>query len=182
MMNQSTDVARPRITDAGCWALVRRYTGSLAAQYTHCGLAARKGFHTCRHHAGREEAARAEDDRLGAPQRRHVEQLKKADAPRISRGDDPTHQGERPEMTYVHTLIDGRLRNVIREDAKQIGYDDSRRPFCPTTEATIWVETWEAAKAAGMEVCWNEDQTEIELRLPAPYKFSIQFQRKEGGQ
>lgn len=77
--NQSAHIARPRITDAGCWAQVRRYTGSLAAQYSACGLPARKGFHTCRHHADREEAARAEEARLGALQRRHVEQLRKRD-------------------------------------------------------------------------------------------------------
>jgi hypothetical protein len=76
-------------------------------------------------------------------------------------------------------MIDGRLRDVVREDAIRIGTDGSRRLFCPTSDTTKWVDTWEAAKAAGMEVCWNEDQTEIELRLPAPYKFSIQFQRGE---
>ena len=80
-------------------------------------------------------------------------------------------------MTYVHEMIDGRLRDVVREDALRIGSGSSQRLFCPTTETTKWVETWQEAKAAGMEVCWNEDQTEIELRLPAPYKFSIQFQR-----
>ena len=82
-------------------------------------------------------------------------------------------------MTHVHTMIEGRMHDVARDDAIRIGTnaDGSRRLFCPTTEQTLWVDTWEAAKAAGMEVCWNEDQTEIELRLPAPYKFSIQFQR-----
>lgn len=82
-------------------------------------------------------------------------------------------------MTYVHTMINGMLRDTVREDAVRIGSDGNRRNYCPTTEKTLWVETWDEAKAAGMEVCWNEDQTEIELRLPAPYKFSIQFQRRD---
>jgi hypothetical protein len=80
-------------------------------------------------------------------------------------------------MTYVHHMVDGVLRDMVREDAITLGSGASRRLYCPTTDETKWVDTWEEAKAAHMEVCWNEDQTEIELRLPAPYKFSIQFQR-----
>lgn len=77
---------------------------------------------------------------------------------------------------YVHEMINGSLRDVVREDA--IRLRNPNRLYCPTTEATKWVDTWEDAKAAGMEVCHGEDQTEITLRLPAPYKFSIQFQRQ----
>lgn len=80
-------------------------------------------------------------------------------------------------MTYVHhKMSNGTLRDIVREDAIQMR--DPSRHYCPTTEATKYVDTWEDAKAAGMEVCFNEDQTEINLRLPAPYKFSIRFQRE----
>lgn len=60
---------------------------------------------------------------------------------------------------------------VIRDDA--VKYRD--RYIVPTSDATKWVATWAEAQAAGLNICWNEDQTEIELLLPEPYKFSIQF-------
>lgn len=61
-------------------------------------------------------------------------------------------------MTYVHhKMSNGTLRDIVREDAIQMR--DPSRHYCPTTEATKYVDTWEDAKAAGMEVCFNEDQT-----------------------
>ena len=50
-------VAKPSIVDAGCWAQVRRYTGSMMAQYSSCGSRARVGHLTCGRHANLESAA-----------------------------------------------------------------------------------------------------------------------------
>lgn len=73
-----------------------------------------------------------------------------------------------------------------REDAITIGYGASRRPFVLTVYGTgdperdtIWVDSWEQFRAVGGQMCWSEDQTEIELSLPVRHKFSIQFMRKE---
>ena len=44
-------IEKPSCTDAGCWVVLRSYGGSLWAQGVHCGLPARKGLHTCRHHS-----------------------------------------------------------------------------------------------------------------------------------
>lgn len=65
---------------------------------------------------------------------------------------------------------------TIREDAVR----HQGRYIVPTTDETKWVGTWEEFKAVGGGMCWSEDQTEIELTLPAPYKFSIQFMRNQG--
>jgi len=60
---------------------------------------------------------------------------------------------------------------VIRSDAEKV----HGRYIVPTSAKTQWVHTWADFKAAGGNLCFNEDQTEIELLLPEPYKFSIQF-------
>jgi len=54
---KAADVAPPGLTDAGCWVLVRRYVGSLAAQHTHCGNRNRPGHRTCARHQAYEAAA-----------------------------------------------------------------------------------------------------------------------------
>lgn len=61
----------------------------------------------------------------------------------------------------------------IREDA----VSHRGRYIVPTTEGTRWVSNWDEFRAAGGVLAFNEDQTAIELQLPAPYKFSIQFAR-----
>lgn len=59
----------------------------------------------------------------------------------------------------------------IREDAVlHMG-----RYFVPTTGETKWVSTMEEFRAAGGIFAFNEDQTEIALRLPVGHKFSIRF-------
>lgn len=80
-------------------------------------------------------------------------------------------------MTVYGKTIGGIVHRFIRNDAvKHRG-----RYEIPTNEQTKWVESWEEFRAAGGQTCWNGDQTEIELLLPEPYKFSIQFpgDRKE---
>lgn len=73
----------------------------------------------------------------------------------------------------------GTSDRVIREDAVKHG----DRWIVPTRYGrndgtdTKWVDTIEGFRAAGGEVCFNEDQTEIELLLPEGYKFSIQMFR-----
>lgn len=66
-------------------------------------------------------------------------------------------------------------RRVLRQDAVRYNNDW----YCPTSEKTKWVATWEEFIAAGGQVGHNEDQTEITLRLPEPYKFSVRFNRTE---
>ena len=51
-------VSEPGVTDAGCWGLVRRYTGSLWGVTTNCGKRARVGALTCTAHAHLDDAAR----------------------------------------------------------------------------------------------------------------------------
>jgi hypothetical protein len=43
---------------------------------------------------------------------------------------------------------------------------------------TKWVTTWAEFRVAGGVMGFAEDQTTITLSLPAPYKFSIQFERR----
>lgn len=75
----------------------------------------------------------------------------------------------------VYNPKTGVCDRVIRGDAiKHRG-----RYMVPTTDATKWVSNWAEFKAAGGQVCFTEEQTEIELLLPEPYKFSIKFQ--DGG-
>jgi hypothetical protein len=54
-------IEKPNIADAGCWVQVRRYSGSLWAQYSACGHKNRKGFLTCTHHKALEGRARRHD-------------------------------------------------------------------------------------------------------------------------
>ena len=65
------------------------------------------------------------------------------------------------------------LITVIREDSFKDRSSGHWRT--PTTEATRWVENWEEFIKAGGQTCWEEDSTELTLRLPSPYKFSIRF-------
>lgn len=75
-------------------------------------------------------------------------------------------------MTIVlKSNTNGTLSRAIRDDA--VKHRDHYT--VPTTNKTKWVATWAELRAAGANVCWNEDQTEIELLLPEPFKFSIQF-------
>lgn len=67
-----------------------------------------------------------------------------------------------------------------RKDAIIIGAGAERRSFVPTSDATIWISSWEEFKASGGVCCYAEDQATIELQLPEPYKFSIQFFRQGG--
>jgi len=64
----------------------------------------------------------------------------------------------------------------MRRDAVQ----HDGRWFVPTTDETKWVSSWSeflnVNKTAGVPcIHFNEDQTEIRLSLPAPYKFAIDF-------
>ena len=43
--------------DGGCWVLIRRYTGSLLPQGSHCSKRPRPGKLTCAHHAKHEATA-----------------------------------------------------------------------------------------------------------------------------
>ena len=72
-----------------------------------------------------------------------------------------------------HNPADGTAHRAIRNDAVRL--KDPRRWYVPTTDRTKWVSTWEEFRAAGGTVSFSEDQAEIELLLPEPYKFSIQF-------
>ena len=62
---------------------------------------------------------------------------------------------------------------TIREDS--VKHDG--RYIVPTSENTIWVDSWEQFKQVGGTTCWSEDQTEITLSLPERYKFSINFNK-----
>lgn len=56
------------------------------------------------------------------------------------------------------------------------------RVFVPTRYGrndgtdTKWIENLTEFRAAGGILCFNEDQTEITLRLPEGYKFSCRFE------
>ena len=76
-------------------------------------------------------------------------------------------------MVSQYNEKSGVVDRVMRHDA----VPHFGRHICPTTEATRWVSTWNEFLVAGGTVCFNEDQTELELLLPAPFKFSIKFQR-----
>lgn len=78
-------------------------------------------------------------------------------------------------MTHksVYNPKTGVCDRVLRNDAVKW----QGRYYVPTTEQTKWVSTWEEFIAAGGTVCFNEGQTELELLLPEPWKFSIQFER-----
>lgn len=52
------------------------------------------------------------------------------------------------------------------------------RLIVPTSEATLWVADWAEFKDAKGVCTFSEDQTEITLSLPEPYKFSIGFYRQ----
>jgi hypothetical protein len=72
---------------------------------------------------------------------------------------------------------DGRYvgtENVLRADAIY----HSGRYICPTSSETKYVSNWAEFEAAGGQICFSEDQTEITMRLPEPYKFGIRFQQK----
>lgn len=80
-------------------------------------------------------------------------------------------------MTHkmVYDREAGVNRLVLRDDA--IRYQG--RHIVPTSEQTKWVSTWDEFTAAGGNACFNESQTEIELRLPEPYKFGCNFMRPQ---
>lgn len=64
-----------------------------------------------------------------------------------------------------------------RDDAVTIGSGIEKRRYVPTSDATKWVGNWGEFIAAGGVCHFNEDQTEIILTLPVPYKFGIGFGR-----
>lgn len=73
------------------------------------------------------------------------------------------------------------MSKEIREDA--VKYNG--RYIVPTIYGTgdperdtVWVDSWEQFLAVGGQMCWSEDQTELELTLPVRHKFSIQFMRE----
>ena len=72
----------------------------------------------------------------------------------------------------------GAYRRIIRDDAVRLRNPD--RWYVPTRVATKWVTTWEEFSAAGGKVAFSEDQAEVELLLPVPYKFSIHFMQGKG--
>ncbi len=53
------------------------------------------------------------------------------------------------------------------------------REFVPTANETVWVDTLAQLRAVKGDICWNEDQTEVWLRLPAGHKFSCLMFRAE---
>jgi hypothetical protein len=65
--------------------------------------------------------------------------------------------------------------------AEEIGRAAAQALACSAlmTDHTKWVSNWKEFLAVGGVVCFGESQTEIELRLPEPYKFSIKFQDRE---
>lgn len=78
-------------------------------------------------------------------------------------------------MKSVYNPKTGVCDRVLRSDAvKWAG-----RYAVPTTADTKWVSNWQEFLDVGGVVCFCEDQTEIELLLPEPYKFGIKFQQKE---
>lgn len=67
-----------------------------------------------------------------------------------------------------------------RTDAIKIGSGPMLRDFVPTVYGedegnTKWVSSISEMIAVGGQMCFNEDQTEIYLTLPAGYKFGIRF-------
>lgn len=74
---------------------------------------------------------------------------------------------------FMKSNGDGTCSRVLRDDAVK----HRERYIVPTTDRTKWVSNWAEFIAAGGQTNWNEDQTEIELLLPEPFKFGIQFQR-----
>lgn len=69
--------------------------------------------------------------------------------------------------TYLGTRL------FIRDDA--IEHDGRYR--VPITATTKFVHTWQEFRDAKGQIVFNEDQTEITLRLPEPYMFGCGFQR-----
>jgi hypothetical protein len=67
----------------------------------------------------------------------------------------------------------GVFDRIIRNDAVKLRKPE--RWFVPTSERTKWVSTWDEFLAAGGIASFSEDGTQMELLLPEPYKFSIQF-------
>lgn len=76
-------------------------------------------------------------------------------------------------MTHksVYNSTTGVCDRVLRSDA--VRYRD--RYEVPTTAETIWVSDMDEFRKAGGVVAFSGDQTEIELLLPEPFKFSIQM-------
>jgi hypothetical protein len=52
------------------------------------------------------------------------------------------------------------------------GTDDERRH-------TVWVRDWDAFAKLGGTIVFNEDQTEITLKLPTKHKFAIRFMERD---
>lgn len=85
-------------------------------------------------------------------------------------------------MKMVYRPEKGVCERVIRDDAVKILVGPNRYYVPTQSGVTKWVETWDEFKAAGGWVGFSEDQTEIELLLPEPYKFSCKFMdQQEGG-
>lgn len=74
-------------------------------------------------------------------------------------------------LKSVYNQTTGVCDRVVRSDA----ISDRGRLMVPTSAETKWVGTWDEFRAAGGVTAFNGDQTEIELLLPEPYKFSIGF-------
>lgn len=81
---------------------------------------------------------------------------------------------------FMMNAGNGTSVRAIRNDAIKMRNPD--RWYVPTSEQTKWVSTWAEFKAAGGTTNFSEDQGEIELLLPAPFKFSIQFMRQQEGE
>lgn len=74
-----------------------------------------------------------------------------------------------------HNKETGVYDRYIRNDAVK----HKGRWIVPTSDATKWVNTWAEFKEVGGIASFSEDQAEIELLLPEPYKFSIGFNKAE---
>lgn len=74
-------------------------------------------------------------------------------------------------MKSVYNPTTGVCDRVMRSDA--VKFQDNWQ--VPTVAETRWVSNMVEFREAGGVVAFNGDQTEIELLLPEPYKFSIQM-------
>lgn len=72
----------------------------------------------------------------------------------------------------VHcTHTKSRADAVVHEGREIVPSVYGQRDGCNT----VYIATLEDMRKVGGEICFNEDQTEIWLRLPEGYKFSIRM-------
>ena len=61
----------------------------------------------------------------------------------------------------------GAIDLALREEAKRADGNETK-----------WVYNWDEFKSSGGMMAFNEDQTEIKLSLPPPYKFVCSFNHR----